>query len=181
MTTAGAAAEVKMVLGVARLGEVDLRGWWNCHGLDRSGSFVLGRAFRRTAGPAGLELDMLSARRRHDDALARRSSALHLFSDGLPFRRQASAWLSEQKTAPVPDPLFDELAGWDVALAEVSLCAGSVDIGPTEALADGLRLGQLDRSDLDDDVEMASVARRLAAAYADLGPIFKAPYFDLAG
>lgn len=124
---------------------------------------------------------MLSARRRHDDALARRSSALHLFSDGLPFRRQASAWLSEQKTAPVPDPLFDELAGWDIASAEASLCPGGVDIGPTQALADGLRLGQLGRSDLDDEAELASVARRLAAAYAELGDAFKAPYFDLAG
>lgn len=181
MTTAGAAAEVKTVLGVARLGEADLRGWWSSHGLDRAGAFVLGRAFPRTAGPAGLELDMLSARRRHDDALARRSNALHLFSDGLPFRRQASAWLSEQKTAPVPDPLFDELAGWDISSAEASLCPVGVDIGSTQALADGLRLGHLDRSDLDDDAEMASVARRLSAAYTELGATFKAPYFDLAG
>lgn len=181
MTTAGAAAEVRTVLGVARLGEADLRGWWSSHGLDRAGSFVLGRAFPRTAAPAGLELDILSARRRHDDALARRSSALHLFSDGLPFRRQASAWLSEQKTAPVPDPLLDELAGWDISSAEASLCAGGVDIGPAQVLADGLRLGRLDRSDLDDDAELASVALRLSAAYAGLGAAFKAPCFDLAG
>ena len=169
-----------MVLGVARLGEADLRGWWRCHGLDRAGSFVLGRAFPRTAGPAGVELDMLSARRRHDDALARRSSALHLFSDGLPFRRRTSAWLSEQKTAPVPDPLLDELAGWDTSSAEASLSAGA-DIGPAQVLADGLRLGSLGRSVLDDDAELASVARRLSAAYTGLGATFKAPYFDLAG
>lgn len=25
---------VRLVLGVARLGEADLRGWWSCHGLD---------------------------------------------------------------------------------------------------------------------------------------------------
>jgi len=35
VTTAGTTAEVQLVLGVARLGEADLRGWWACHGLDR--------------------------------------------------------------------------------------------------------------------------------------------------
>lgn len=181
MTSAGVAAEVRMVLGVARLGEVDLRGWWSCHGLDRAGSFVLRRAFPRTAGPAGLELDMLSARRRHDDALARRSNALHLFSDGLPFRRWASAWLSEQKAASTADPIFDELAGWEVSSGEASLReqAGEPEAG--QVLADGLRLGQLHASDLDDDDTLLAIARRLAAAYADLGDEFKAPYLDLAG
>ena len=52
---------VRLVLGVARLGEADLRGWWNCHGLDKEGSFVLKRAFPRTWQPAALELDVLSA------------------------------------------------------------------------------------------------------------------------
>ena len=181
MTKAGLAAEVRMVLGVARLGEADLRGWWSCHGLDRAGSFVLGRAFPRTARPAGLELDMLSARRRHDDALARRSNALHLFSDGLPFRRWASAWLSEQKAASAADPIFDELARWEVSSGESSLReqAGEPDAG--QVLADGLRLGQLHGSDLDDDNMLAAVARRLTAAYTDLGDVFRAPYFDLAG
>lgn len=181
MTTAGAATEVKMVLGVARLGEADLRGWWSCHGLDRAGSFVLGKAFPRTAGPAGLELDMLSARRRHDDALARRGSALHLFSDGLPFRRWASAWLSEQKSASAADPIFDELARWEISSGEASLReqAGEPEAG--QVLADGLRLGQLHVSDLDDDAALSTVARRLTAAYIDLGNVFRAPYFDLAG
>ena len=41
MTTAGITAEVKMVLGVARLGEADLRGWCSSHGLGRAGAFVL--------------------------------------------------------------------------------------------------------------------------------------------
>ena len=181
MTTAGAAAEVRMVLGVARLGEADLRGWWSRHGLDRAGSFVLGRAFPRTSGPAGLELDMLSARRRHADALARRSNALHLFSDGLPFRRLASAWLSEQKAASAADPIFDELARWELSSGEASLreLAGEPEAG--QVLADGLRLGQLYGSDLDDDAALAAVARRLAAAYTELGGVFRAPYFDLAG
>ena len=181
MTRIGAAAEVRMVLGVARLGEADLRGWWSCHGLDRVGSFVLGRAFPQTARSAGLELDILSARRRHDDALSGRSTALHLFSDGLPFRRWASAWLSEQKTASAAHPLFDELAGWDTAVGEASLREQAGEPEPGQPLADGLRLGQLSRSDLDDDASLASIARRLTSAYTGLGEVFRAPYFDLAG
>lgn len=31
---------VRLVLGVARLGETDLRGWWSCHGLDEVGYYV---------------------------------------------------------------------------------------------------------------------------------------------
>ena len=181
MTTAGITAEVQSVLVVARLGEADLRGWWACHGLDRVGAYVLRKAFPRTAGPAGLELDMLSARRRHDDALAGRASALHLFSDGLPFRRQASAWLAEQKTASQPDRLFGEMAGWDVSTAEARLRDGDAEVVAGQVLADGLRLGRVERSDLDNDDALASVARRLAAAYSALGETFKAPYFDLAG
>ncbi len=181
MTKTAVAAEVRMVLAVARLGEADLRGWWSCHGLDRAGSFVLNRAFPRTARSAGLELDMLSARRRHEDALAGRSSALHLFSDGLPFRRWASAWLSEQKTASPADPLFDELARWDISTGEASLREQAGESEAGQVLADGLRLGQLNRSDLDDDATLACIARRLAAAYTGLGDVFKAPYFDLAG
>lgn len=110
---AGVGGVVRLVLGVARLGEADLRGWWNCHGLDRVGSYVLSRSLPRTWRSAALELDVLSARRRHEDALSGRASALHLFSDELPFRRWASAWLAEQKTAADVDDLFEELASWD--------------------------------------------------------------------
>jgi len=51
---------VRLVLGVARLGEADLRGWWSCHGLDKVGSFVLKRAFPRTWQPANLDLNEAS-------------------------------------------------------------------------------------------------------------------------
>ena len=172
---------VRLVLGVARLGEADMKAWWSCHGLSEVGRYVLDRTFPRTARSAGLELDLLSARRRHDDALSGRSTALHLFSDELPFRRRASAWLSEQKTASALDPLFDELAAWDVAAAVGALReqAGQPEAG--EAIADGLRLGRVREADLDDESEMASVARRLAAAYTEMDGIFRAPYFDLAG
>lgn len=77
---------VRLVLGVARLGELDLRGWWRGHGPDRTGSHVLSGMFRRTWRPAALELDIATATVMHDQLLGR-STALHLFSDALPFRR----------------------------------------------------------------------------------------------
>src|SRR4051812_48918110 len=82
---------VRLVLGVARLGEADLAGWWSSHGMDRAGRYVLSRSFRRTWRSVALEVDVLSATRRHNDALGNRRTALHLFSDELPFRRWAAA------------------------------------------------------------------------------------------
>src|SRR6266536_1583098 len=95
-----------LVLGIARLGEAGLRGWWDAHGLGEVGRYVLGEVFRwRTARASGLELDVLSAGSRHEQILDR-PTALHLFSDWLAFRHLALAWLAERKTAG-PDPLID--------------------------------------------------------------------------
>src|SRR5680860_350034 len=88
---------VRLVLGVARLGENDLRGWWRGHALDDTGQYVLSSMFRRTWRPAALQLDISVAARMHDELLGR-STALHLFSDLLPCRRWATGWLAEQKT-----------------------------------------------------------------------------------
>ncbi|MCY4629474.1 MAG: BrxE family protein [bacterium] len=182
MTEGGLATRVggvvRLVLGVARLGEADLRGWWSCHGLDRVGSYVLSRALPRTWRSAGLELDVLSAQRRHDDALAGRASALHLFSDELPLRRWAAAWLAEQKTADAADELFAELEGWndDAASRRLSEWAGEPE--PGEALGDGLLLGRVVTPDSGDEAALAALARRLAAAYLGLDGTFRAPYFD---
>ena len=171
---------VRLVLGVARLGEADLRGWWNCHGLDKEGSFVLKRAFPRTWQSAALELDVLSARRRHALALSERKTALHLFSDELPFNRWTSAWLAEQKTASEVDPLFWELASWDMAVAGARLSEWSgVDV-VGEAIGDGFFLGRLSRSDLEDEFTLMYAATRLSAAYVGLEGTFRAPYFDMA-
>src|ERR1700674_898936 len=82
----GADRSVALVLGVARLGETNLRAWWNCHGLDQAGEWVLKGNFPRSWRWVALELDLISAARRHQEVLPR-STALHLFSDGLPFRR----------------------------------------------------------------------------------------------
>ena len=169
---------VRLVLGVARLGEADLMNWWNCHGLDSVGSFVLKRTLPQTWRSAALELDLLSARRRHDDALSARKTALHLFSDELPYRRWTSAWLSEQKTAPGVDDLFDELGGWegDTATERLREWAGGPEAG--EVLGDGLLLGRVPMPGLDDMATLEAIARRLASSYLGLDGLFKAPYFD---
>src|SRR4051794_21965429 len=81
---------VCLVLGVARLGENDLRGWWQGHALDRTGQYVLSSMFRPTGRPAALQLDVAAAARKHDELLGQ-STAMYLFSDLLPFRRWVSA------------------------------------------------------------------------------------------
>jgi hypothetical protein len=102
---------IRLVLGVARLGEKDLRGWWKGHAIDRTGQYVLSSMFRRTWKPAALELDVAAASHMHRELLGR-STALHLFSDLLPFRRWAIGWLAEQKTAPEQDSMLDTLQRW---------------------------------------------------------------------
>ena len=91
-----------------------------------------------------------------------------------------AAWLSEQKATSEVDPLFAELASWDLAVAGTRLreWAGEEVVG--EAVGDGLFLGRLSRSDLDDESALLTVAARLSAAYLGLEGPFKAPYFDVA-
>lgn len=182
LTTASTAEETtKLVLGVARLGEADLTGWWGSHGLDRAGSYVLARSFRRTWRSAALELDIEAAARRHDDATAGRTTALHLFSDGLPFRRWAKAWLAEQKTAPQPNPLFDELAGWDLVAGRDAIEEWAGRAPKAEVVGEGMRVGALSRPELDDPAALAAAARLLAGTYLTIDGPFRVPYFDLQG
>lgn len=180
-----AAAEVeettKLVLGVARLGEVDLGGWWGSHGLDRAGAYVLARTFRRTWASAALELDIEAARRRHEDATGGRRTALHMFSDELPFRRWAMAWLAEQKTASELSPLFDELASWDLSAARATIEHWGGQTPKLEVVGEGLRVGALSRSALDDPSVLILAARLLAGAYLTIDKPFRVPYFDLGG
>jgi len=170
---------VRLVLGVARLGETDLRGWWRTHGLNATGRYVLAGAFPRTWQAAALEISIASAARTQDRLLGR-SSALHLFSDQLPFRRWARAWVAEQKTV-VPDPLFDVLQRWDEASAVVDLrgWTGSNAAGHMELVGDGLLLGTLSQAELRDSRVRDMTARLLASAYLDQGSPLRPPYFDL--
>ncbi|HVL81082.1 MAG TPA: BrxE family protein [Actinomycetota bacterium] len=164
-----------LVLAVARLGEVGFQGWSGSHGLGQAGRYVLERALPRTWKAAGLELDLIAAARRHDEALPR-PTALHLFSDRLPFRATASAWISERKTAP--SKLLDQIASWDLdsLAAEVMNRAGSPLGG--EMLGGARRLGQLSPADLEDREKLTSASTQMAASYL-AGNGFAPAYFDL--
>lgn len=172
---------VRLVLGVARLGENDLRGWWQGHALDRTGQYVLSSMFLRTWRPAALQLDVLAAARIHEELLGR-STGLHLFSDLLPFRRWATAWLAEQKTTDVaPDLLLNlEALSADQAVSTLrDFCCG-IEPPEGETLGKGLLLGRLSRTDLDDPAMLLQTARKLGAAYLDQTEALRPPYFDLA-
>jgi hypothetical protein len=168
---------IRLVLGISRLGEQGLRGWWRSHGLGKGGQYVLGKSFPRTGRPAALELDIISAAHRHDDLLER-STALHLFSSAFPFRRWAEAWLAERKTLP-PDPLFDELIGWDLDRALDALRSWAGDSPRGELIGEGLLLGQVTQAELENDDDLLPYARMLAAAYLDQDAGLRPPYFDL--
>ena len=171
---------VRLVLGVARLGENDLRGWWSGHALDRTGRYVLSNMFRRTWRSAALELDVAAATVMHNQLLGR-STALHLFSDLLPFRRWTTGWLAEQKTAVQLEPLVLELEEWtpDPAIASLRAWCGATDSSRGEELGDGLRLGQLSPPDIADAGALRNVAAALAASYLDQAGPLRPPYFDL--
>ena len=171
---------VRLVVGVARLGEKDLRGWWSGHAMDRTGRYVLSNMFRRTWRPAALELDVTAATAMHNELLGR-STALHLFSDLLPFRRWTCGWLAEQKTAVEPEPLLDELEDWteDAAASAISTWCGGADWTPGEEMGHGLRLGQLAGAEISDPSSLRNVALMLAAAYLDQRVPIRPPYFDL--
>jgi hypothetical protein len=137
----------------------------------------LGTSFPRTSKSAALELDILSAARRHDDLLGR-STALHLFSSVFPFRRWAEAWLAEQKTV-APDPIFDELARWDLNVALETLRGWAGENPGGEPIGEGLLLGQLTQLELTDNDALLPYARLLTAAYLGQDASFRPPYFDL--
>lgn len=172
---------VELVLGVARLGEADLAGWWGSHGLDRTGQYVLSRTFRRSWGLAALELDLLSAIRRHRESLGGRQTALHLFSDVLPFRRWASAWLAEQKAGGQPVGLPDEMKGWDIGQARTWITRNVASMPEPEVIGGGLYLGEVSQGELEDKAVLQSTMRMLAACYAGVDAPFRVPYFNLRG
>ena len=169
---------IDLVLGVARLGEAGLRGWWQSHGLDQAGQYVLGGSFPRTWRCAALELAVTSAKRRQEEMLGR-PTALHLFSDELPFRRLATAWLAEQKTGGDTSRI-ERFAGWTTETAVDSLRSWTGTSTAGEVVGSGLLLGRLTDVELGDPATLAAIAKQLTAAYLDQSGDFRAPYFDLA-
>jgi hypothetical protein len=179
--TLDTADAVQLVLGVARLGENDLRGWWQGHAMDRTGRYVLSGMFRRTWRSAALELDMAAATRMHNELLGR-STALHLFSDLLPFRRWTISWLAEQKTSEEIDPLLSLLEAWtaETAAESVRAWSGQSQVPRGEPLGDGLLVGRITAIELADASTLIGAAQVLAAAYLDQTGPLRPPYFDLA-
>jgi hypothetical protein len=158
----GSLSIVRLVLGVARLGEADLDGWARSHGLSSTGEFVLGRLFRGTARLAALELDVASATRRHAEAFGR-ASAVHLFSDQLPLKRLTLEWLAEQKLEAEPHELVRELAGWNPTSARPALAEWTGDPPASgERLGDALRLGSVTAEELAEG-RATEIGRALAA------------------
>ena len=169
----------EVLLGVARLGDGGARGWWRSSAMDSEvGGFILGNAFPRTARVAGAELALLSATRRHRQVLER-PSAIHLFSDHLPFRQWTAAWLAEQKTGPV-NPLLALLEAFDAAAASVWL---GERVGSRSekgsAVPGALDLGRVSAAELAKPEDALQIARRLAVHYLEMNT-FEPPYLNLA-
>jgi hypothetical protein len=168
----------RLLLGVARLGDGDLKAWWNSAALDADvGGFVLPNTFKRTARIVGAELLLLSAARRHDQLFSR-PNALHLFSDQLSFHRWTQSWLAEQKTNQV-HPLVGELESWHQpadAVDRLSAWTGPARSGtPTMGT---IELGTVERTELEDGDSLLARARMLAACYVDMDRLTP-PYFNL--
>lgn len=170
----------QLVLGIARLGEQDQRGWWRGHGLDRTGKYVLLSMFPRTWRPAALQLDVAAAARLHDELLGR-STALHLFSDGLPFRRWTIGWLDEQKTSDDGRDLLMNLESWSESQLVSALreWCGLTDHRPAKPLGNGILLGHLGPNELEEPGMLTHVARLLCLAYLDQTGDLRPPYVDL--
>lgn len=173
---------VRMVLCVARMGEVDHCGWWGTHLYGAAGRVVLGQRLPRTWRMAAVELDLAAAAGRHNEILDR-PNAVHLFSDNWPPRRWAGAWVAEQKTAAPPDEFFE----W---LEKVS-STGVMDnlrvrrserkrVAVTEPKGRVLRVGFISRGDLESPEQLEPAVTQLATAYTDLGD-FAVPYLEVEG
>jgi hypothetical protein len=168
------------VLAIARLGEQDQRGWWRGHALDRTGQYVLSNMFPRTWRPAALQLDVAAGARLHNELLGR-SSALHLFSDGLPFRRWTTGWLGEQKTSDDGRDFLTSLESWteDQLVSALREWCGASDRRSGEPLGNGILLGHLGANELEESGMLLRIAQQLCLAYLDQTGALRPPYFDL--
>jgi hypothetical protein len=167
-------SQIDTLLTVIRLGDADRLGWWRSHSLDETGEYLLSHMFPNTWMATGVELAMESSRIRHNMAL-NRTTAVHLFSDYLPFHRELKAWLIQRKM----DNDFEPLT-WlpDTSVEELRRNLGAPAAG--EPRGEGIYLGDIPRTSLDDGAVLQECLARLASAYAGLDDGFCAPYLDLA-
>ncbi len=165
--------EIDTLLAVIRLGDADRLGWWRSHSVDETGEYLLAHMFPNTWIATGVELAMESSRVRHNMAL-NRPTAVHLFSDYLPFHRELRAWLIQRKL----DKDFEPLT-WlpDASVGQLRTNLGTPPAG--ERRGDGIYLGEIPRRSLDDSAALQECLARLASAYAGLDDRFAAPYVDL--
>ena len=168
----------RALLSVARLGEVDARGWWGTRSFGAAGRVVLKQRLPRTWRMAAIEIDIAAASNRHNEIIDRRN-AVHLFSDNWPVRRWASAWVAEQKTAESPDPLFEGLE--TVSVEELVSTLGATDAKVPRVDGRAVRVGSVSVGDLDSPSALTPHVAELAAVYAQLGEQFAVPYLEVEG
>jgi hypothetical protein len=161
------------LLAIVRLGDADRLGWWRSHSVDETAEYVLGHAFPSTWMASGLELAMESARIRHERSL-RRATAVHLWSDYLPFHQLLTSWLIERKLERDTEQL-----GWLRAAGVDDLQARLGPSTENERRGEGLYLGDVTKGELVDDELLAGIFYRLVGGYVSLGSEFAAPYLDL--
>jgi hypothetical protein len=173
LTTATTTARVQIPLAIIRLGDADRLGWWRSHSVDETAEYVLGHAFPDTWMATGLELAMESARIRHETALER-PTAIHVFSDHLPFHGILRSWLLELKVERDFEPIV-----WlqDASTEELRARLGTNP--DVERRAGGLYVGDVRPELLADEDALDELLVRLAGAYAGLDGHFLAPYLDL--
>jgi len=174
---------VRLLLGVARLGENDLESWWGSQLFSPSGRYVLPRIFPRTWQATGGELLLQSASRWHEERVGRGRRLVHLYSDLLPCKRIATAWSAEQKTTDKADPLWEELASWRNAdQGRDALSNWLLDVGDGAQLpapqAGVVVLGHVDTDAVRDDAQLVALCSRLVHAF--LADPQNVPCFELA-
>ncbi len=96
-------APINLLLALVRLGDADRLGWWRSHSVDETAEYVLGQSFPSTWMASGLELAMESARVRHDAHSP--ATAVHLFSDYLPFHQVAEVLADRAELDRDTEPL----------------------------------------------------------------------------
>ena len=170
---------IRLILGVTRLGDVDVFDWWHSRSYTEAGRYVLGNALPRTWLLSALEGSVLSAAVRHREAFTR-PTAVHLFSGHLPALPWALAWLRAQKVRREVDDLVTELQSWNRTSGPRTLTEWARVAPPAgEVVLQEHRVGTLRPSDLADPEQRERVIRILAACYANQGEDLKFPCFEL--